>query len=96
MPNNNGGGFVIGLNKSLSQEKIEQDLKDILKDLNTLEVQINHAKLTDNAKKELRDAIKDIKDLTANINKTNSLHFFTLVITAVGICFVIYCGKISK
>ena len=32
----------------------------------------------------------------ANINKTNSLHLFTLIITAVGICFVIYCGKFIK
>ena len=32
----------------------------------------------------------------ANINKTNSMHIFTLIITAVGICFVTFNGKYKK
>lgn len=32
----------------------------------------------------------------ANINKTNSMHIFTLIITSIGISFIVNCGKYKK
>ena len=68
---NKDGEIILGLDINQTKIQIEKDLKKVLRQIKDLEVKVDHAKLSSDAKKELKQAIKDVKDLTVNIDKAN-------------------------
>lgn len=63
------GEIIVGIDIQGSTPIIQKDVQDILSSLKSLEVSINEANLTDNAKNELRTAIEKVTNLTANVDK---------------------------